>query len=337
MLKRLLSIALAIMLFAVAAVPTLAAAPLTTEAEARALALVKDGATRAEFAQHIYSALTVHGVLPKSAQFNEIADGSLRDIPRDAPYSDAVYALYRAGILVADDVFNRFFPERKITEKEAVVILARAKDEPSRRYVSLDRPFAAEDIFALASSAVFTIETFDRRGRSIRTGSAFFISADGVAVTCLHVLDEARTAEITLENGDKLSVEGVVAYSEETNVALIKIDGKDFPWLPVMNSDEVKVGAVAYALGTPLELGGTMSKGLVSYLTRQTEDRVMLQFTAGISHGSGGGPLLDAQGRVIGIASSSYTAGETLNLAEPSKHILSLRVGTLRPLSELRR
>ena len=328
MSKRLLSALLAVLIICSVAAPTAMAAV----DEASYNALVARGATRGEVAQYIADNL---GGAP--AELNTIPDGSLRDVAPDAPYAKAVYTLYRAGILVNDDAFNRFFPERTITKTEADAIFYRVKYANARRFVKLKTNFAAEDVFALANDAVFTLETFDGSGDSIRTASAFFINADGIAATCLHVFDNARSATATMADGTEYEVLGVVAHSETTNVALFKVDGAGFPWLPIADSETVKTGEVTYSLGAPLALGGTISKGLISYAKRDDGDREMIQFNANISMGSGGGALLDAQARVIGITSSSYSAGEALNLAEPSKHILSLKIGKLVNLREFRK
>ncbi|MDR0905603.1 MAG: trypsin-like peptidase domain-containing protein [Oscillospiraceae bacterium] len=321
-MKKLISAILSVLLLFALAVPALADEPQQT---------------RAQFVRTLYASLDAD----KLEQFNDIPDGSIRDIPRGAPYESAVYALYRAGILATDDKFNRFFPDRPVTASEVELINFRVRYPASRRINKIKSAFTAQEIFTLTTDAVFTIETFDKSGKTIRTGSAFFISADGTAATCLHVLDNAVTAEITLTSGEKHKVLGVSAYSVKTNVALLKIDSTDapsgFPWLPVADSAATKVGQTAYSLGTPLELDGTISKGLVSYVNRKVDEREMTQFTSNISQGSGGGALLDAQGRVIGITSSSYSAGETLNLAEPSKHILALTPGSVTRLADIKR
>ncbi|MDR0838837.1 MAG: trypsin-like peptidase domain-containing protein [Oscillospiraceae bacterium] len=279
------------------------------------------GMTRAEIAVYIYENFEDLEVI------NDIPDGAIRDVPRGAAYYDAVYALYRAGILTGADKYGRFYPDRKLTEAEYDTISLRAAQTDRRRYYSLPKELSPEEIFALCSPAVFTIETFDKSGDTVRTGSGFFITSDGTAATNLHVLDGAASAVITVPGLGKFTVKGVSAYSTKENVALLSIDGKDFPWLPVADSDAVNTGATAYSLGSPLGLDGTLSKGLISYVGREVDGQKMLQFTSNISQGSGGGALLDARGRVVGITSSSFTAGETLNLAVPAKHILELTPG----------
>jgi S1-C subfamily serine protease len=290
-------------------------------------------ASRAQFAEYVYSAMGKD----KLKAINEIADFAIRDVARDAQYADAVYALYRAGVLTGSDEFGRFFPARTLTRAEACVLARRALEPASRRYTSLPEKISAEDIFTLSISSAFTIETYDGNGKFIRSGSGFFISPDGLAATCFHVLTGAYSAEITISGGGKHKVLGVAAYNAETNAALLRIEGSGFNWLPIADSDGVKTGATAYSLGSPLGLDGTISEGVISYAGREVEGQDMLQFTSNISQGSGGGALLDVTGRVIGITSSSYTAGETLNLAVMSNHITSLRAGGTTPLGAIAR
>jgi S1-C subfamily serine protease len=278
--------------------------------------------SRARFAEHIHAALGAESLEP----INEITDYAIRDVPRDAAYSEAVYALYRAGVATGGDKFGRFFPDRTLTRAEACVMLRRAAEPAFRMYVSLPDKLSAEDIFEICIASAFTIETYDEFGEFIRSGSGFFISPDGLAATCFHVLAGAYSAEITVNGGEKFKVVGVAAYDAETNAAIISAEGDSFDWLPIADSDAVKTGATAYSLGSPLGLDGTISKGVVSYAGREVEGQSMLQFTSNISQGSGGGALLDSAGRVIGITSSSFTAGETLNLAVMSNRITELKI-----------
>jgi S1-C subfamily serine protease len=295
-----------------------------------------DGASpvpRAEFAEYIYRALGDGALEP----INEISDSAIRDVERSASFRAAVYALYRAGVLTGSDKFGRFFPERTLTRAEACVLARRALEPESRRYVEFPESLSAEDIFEISRGSAFTIETYDKNGKFIRNGSGFFISSDGLAATCFHVLAGAHSAEITMSGGAKHKVTGVAAFDAETNAALLKIEGSGFSWLPVADSDGVKTGAAAYSLGSPLGLDGTLSRGIISYAGREVEGQKMLQFTSNISQGSGGGALLDASGRVIGVTSSSYTYGETLNLAVLSNHVTELEAGEIIPLAALAR
>ena len=285
--------------------------------------------TRAMFASFINAAageLTVR---------NKIADDSIRDVPSDSEYAGSIYALYSAGVLTGSDKFGRFFPERTLSRAEACEIIMRVLVPSERKYVKIPDSFNSPDIFELCADAVFSIETFDMNGETIRTGSGFFISADGLAATNLHVLQYAHSAIITTTDGSEYELLGVAAHSADNNVAIMQIDGNGFTWLPVTSSDNVKVGQEVYSIGNPLGLDRTISKGIISYVGREAGGRTFLQFTASISQGSGGGALIDARGYVIGLTSSSFSGGTALNLATPSAFILELTPGELTATTDI--
>ena len=288
-----------------------------------------DSITRAQFAQYIYSAA---GDLSTR---NRLADGDIRDVAVSGEDAAAIYSLYRAGVLTGSDSYGRFFPERTLTRAEACEIIMRVLVPTARKYVTMPGELDSEDIFDLCTDSVFSIETFNAKGESIRTGSGFFIASSGLAVTNLHVLQYAHTAQITTKDGSVYDILGVAAYSAENNVAIMQIDGTGFNWLPITSSDNAAVGQVVYSLGHPLGLDWTISRGIISYVGRENAGRVFLQFTASISQGSGGGALVDSRGNVIGITSSSYTAGSSLNLATPSKYITELTPGELTVLTDI--
>ena len=195
----------------------------------------------------------------------------------------------------------------------------------------------AELIFRQSANAVFMLETFDRDGESIRTGSGFFITGAGLAVTNLHVLDTAAAATITLYNGDVYPVRGVHATSEEFNLAIISIDSDadDWDYLTLADSDLIEAGNSVYVIGSPLGLINTMTQGLVSFILRDVSGDNLIQFTAPISFGSGGSPVLNTSGQVIGVASSSFSYGQNLNLAVPINYIKTLTPGECMPLDFL--
>ena len=266
---------------------------------------------------------------------NKIADSGIRDVATDSEYAAAIYTLYRAGVLTGSDEYGRFFPERTLTRAEACEIIMRVLVPSARKTVTVQAAYNPADIFKLCADAVFSIETFDEEGYSIRTGSGFFISSNGLAVTNLHVLQYAHSAIITTTDGNEYELLGVAAYSADNNVAIMQTDGSGFNWLPITSSDDAKAGQEVYSIGNPLGLDSTISRGIISFVGREEGGRTFLQFTASISQGSGGGALVDSKGYVIGITSSSYNAGSLLNLATPSKFITDLIPGELTALTEL--
>ena len=191
-----------------------------------------------------------------------------------------------------------------------------------------------EAIFERSADAVFMLETFDREGKSIRTGSGFFISETGHALTNLHVIEGADRATVTLYNGDVYTLRGVHAMSYEFNLAVISIDSnkRDWTYLTLADSDLIETGNTVYAIGSPLEFVNTMTAGIISNSKREVGDETFIQFTAPISFGSGGSALLNARGQVIGVASSSFSYGQNLNLAVPINYIKTLQTGQARSL-----
>ena len=282
-------------------------------------------AVRAQFAELLYRALPPEAL----AQINTIADNGVNDVVSSDAFGDAVYSLYRAGVITGSDRFGTFFPYTNISRAEASAIMVRLAVPAARQRVSLPTQIPAEIIYQRGIDAVFMLETFDEDGESIRTGSGFFISSDGFAVTLLHVLDYAAGATATLSGGEVYDVNGVYAIDRENNLALLFIDteGGAHSFLNLADSDAIETGNTVYTLGNPQSLFGTLTEGLISTTSRELGGQDMIQFSAPISFGSGGSPLLNALGQVIGIASSSYSYGQNLNLAVPINPVRELQPG----------
>jgi len=291
--------------------------------------------TRAGFVMMVYNSL------PETEYpgINDIPEYGVCDVTSDMMYSDSVYAFYRAGILTGVDGYGTFMPNANITRAEACVIMLRIADPASRARISLPSAIPAEIIYNRCTDAVFLIETFYESGRSIRTGSGFFISETGLAAIVLHVFDNAVSAKVTLTNGDVYDVLGLNAFSYEHNVAVFSIDSdrNDFTFLRLADSDLIETGNTVYALGSPRALLNTITEGIISKIPRETDYETMLQFTAPISFGSGGSPVLNTLGQVVGLASSSYTYAQNLNLAVCVNYLkeLELTSGELTALKDI--
>ena len=141
------------------------------------------------------------------------------------------------------------------------------------------------------------------------TGSGFVIDEDGHIVTNEHVVEGAQTATIRFANGDVASAR-VVGTDPSTDVAVLKLDGhRDVTPLELGSSSSLQVGQAVAAIGSPYQLEGTLTSGIVSGLDRDIRApngftiSGAIQTDAALNHGNSGGPLLDASGRVVGIAS----------------------------------
>lgn len=146
---------------------------------------------------------------------------------------------------------------------------------------------------------------------ALGAGSGFFISADGYIVTNNHVVENAT--EITVRLADERELEArVVGRDPATDLAVIKVEGSDFPFVSFEDAAQPRVGDWVIAVGNPFGLGGTATAGIVSALSRQNIDPTtssyvdFLQIDAAINRGNSGGPTFDIYGRVIGVNSAIY-------------------------------
>lgn len=140
------------------------------------------------------------------------------------------------------------------------------------------------------------------------SGSGVIISEDGYIVTNNHVVDGAN--EITVTLNDRKNYKGkVVGTDPNTDLALIKIDGKDLPVMPLGNSDEVRLGQWVLAIGYPLNLDVTVTQGIISAKSRNiginrqgaAPVEAFLQTDAAVNPGSSGGALVNTNGELVGI------------------------------------
>jgi serine protease Do len=136
-------------------------------------------------------------------------------------------------------------------------------------------------------------------------GSGFIISRDGYILTNNHVVGNVDRMTVTLQDGRTFSNAKVIGTDPATEVALIKIEGSNFPVLPLGDSDRLEVGDMVMAIGNPFGLAGTVTVGVIS-ATRRTDIGIALyenfiQTDAAINPGNSGGPLVDLTGRAVGI------------------------------------
>ena len=164
----------------------------------------------------------------------------------------------------------------------------------------------------------------DANGKKIATGTGFLVSSDGKLITNHHVIENAASAVARAENGGQFTVEGVLADDPKNDLVLLKLKGKDLPFLTLGNSDKIEVGTRIAVIGSPLGLEGTLSEGIVSAVRDLLGEQRILQVTAAISPGSSGSPVLKADGDVIGVAMALLREGQSLNFAVPAVAIKML-------------
>lgn len=142
-----------------------------------------------------------------------------------------------------------------------------------------------------------------RMPRQHGVGSGVIVSKDGYILTNNHVVDEADTVKVALLDGREF-VGKVVGKDPKTDVAVLKIESGDLPFVEMADSERIEVGDIVLAIGNPFGIGQTVTMGMVSAIGRATlgldyED--FIQTDAAINPGNSGGALVDAEGRLIGI------------------------------------
>jgi len=184
--------------------------------------------------------------------------------------------------------------------------------------------------------AVVLIVVNDASGKLVLEGSGFLVSSDGRIVTNHHVIASASSASVKLNNGAFFPVEGIIADDPEHDLALIKVPGKNLPYLSLEDSDSLSVGQHVLAIGSPLGLENSVSDGIVSGFRKDADGKNWIQTTAPASHGNSGGPLLVMDGKVAGVLTWKVGEGENLNFAVPSKMIAPLMTSShVQPLGSV--
>jgi serine protease Do len=141
-------------------------------------------------------------------------------------------------------------------------------------------------------------------------GSGFLVSADGRILTNSHVVADAEHITVTLLDGREFAAK-VIGSDPRSDVAVLKIDAKDLPFLAMGDSDNLEVGEWVIAVGNPFGLSHTVTSGIVSARGRNSvgiadyED--FIQTDAAINPGNSGGPLLDLEGKVVGVNTAIFS------------------------------
>ncbi|MBB4082129.1 serine protease Do [Brevundimonas lenta] len=148
----------------------------------------------------------------------------------------------------------------------------------------------------------------DEGATALGAGSGFFISADGYIVTNNHVVADATEITVRLADERELTAR-VVGRDENTDLAVIKVEGDNFPFVTFEETAQPRVGDWVIAVGNPFGLGGTATAGIVSAQGRGIDSAYVdyLQIDAAINRGNSGGPTFDIYGRVIGVNSAIFS------------------------------
>ena len=201
-------------------------------------------------------------------------------------------------------------------------------------------PQSFADLAAKADPAVVFVKTLqERRGATGRrrvvgegVGTAFVYDPNGLIITNNHVIDEA--SEIHVIFGRKREVKAtVVGRDPRTDIAVLRVEEKNLPFLPLGDSDALRVGDWVVAIGNPFALSHTVSAGILSAKGRTLADVKgldesgyydFLQTDASINPGNSGGPLLDMAGNVVGINTAIRAQANSIGFAIPINMVKEL-------------
>jgi len=138
-------------------------------------------------------------------------------------------------------------------------------------------------------------------------GSGFIISNDGYVLTNAHVVDGADEVIVTLTDRREFKAK-VLGADARSDVALLKVEASNLPYLSIGDSDKIRVGEWVIAIGSPFNLESTVTAGIISAKARDTGDLLpMIQSDVAVNPGNSGGPLINMYGKVIGINSQIAT------------------------------
>lgn len=179
-------------------------------------------------------------------------------------------------------------------------------------------PFS-ENVDAIAEKEASVVKVFcyDHNGKEIATGSGVVLFHNDMIVTNYHVIEDTYSVKISTNQDITYNVSGLWHENEKQDIAILKLEKEtDLIPLQIGDSAAIKKGETVTAIGSPLGIKNTVSKGNLSARIMQ-DGYDVLQFSAPISNGSSGGALFNEKGEIVGITYASFVEGQNLNLAIP--------------------
>ena len=164
---------------------------------------------------------------------------------------------------------------------------------------------AMQDVAAQVGPSVVSVESFAGRAGTLR-GSGVLLSEEGLIVTNRHVIDGAQNHRVRLSDGRELRAR-LVGSDADTDLAVLDVEGDGYPTASLSPDSPPAVGTFVMAFGNPLGLDHTVTSGIVSARGRALQIATyedFIQTDAAINNGNSGGPLVDLDGRVIGITTA---------------------------------
>jgi len=226
----------------------------------------------------------------------------LSDVPPSPSFTSSLFASSSLQLGSRPDFV-------RIAEKVGPAVLKIEAERVEKRKVFGDEwPF--EDFWDRFFS---TPREREQEYRSIAYGTGFFISSEGYILTNNHIVENAIKVNVFSVDGSEFKAK-IVGTDSKTDLALLKVEGKNLPYTQLGDSAQLKVGEWVLAIGNPLGMEHTVTAGIVSAKGRQLagslnvpEYQDFIQTDAAINRGNSGGPLVNINGEVVGITSNILT------------------------------
>jgi serine protease Do len=210
----------------------------------------------------------------------------------------------------------------------AVVTIVVSKDLPKVESFFLF-PYGEEQIL------LPQVDKNQKEKTQIGGGSGFLVSEDGFVITCNHVVADPQADYAVLLNPKESYPAKILARDPLIDIAILKIEGKNFPYIELGDSDQIELGETVVAIGNALgEFEDTLSAGIVSGLSRKitaygglpfksTSLRGLIQTDAAINPGNSGGPLVNIEGKAIGVNTAMVLGAQNIGFAIPINYAKS--------------
>ena len=245
-----------------------------------------------------------------------VVNGSRMLIPRLKSYLSIVTAVLILGQMAAAQAEALpDFTDLVVQASPAVVNISTRQKMPERSTVSNQMPDLEglppqlREFFERNIPKGQRTPKGDRQRETQSLGSGFIISADGYVLTNNHVIDGADEILVRLSDRSELKAK-LIGTDPRTDVAVLKIEGKDLPIVKIGNSEKLKVGEWVLAIGSPFGFDHSVTKGIVSAKGRSLPNDTYVPFIqtdVAINPGNSGGPLFNMSGEVVGINSQIFT------------------------------
>jgi serine protease Do len=258
-------------------------------------------------ALYLISLLFLVGLV--TSNFNPIKPRDVDSKTKIETATSSLLSLEEAFISVAEKV------------KPAVVNLSTERSVSMKQFRFPDLPYEFRTPFDDLFNQFFNNnnDVPQRKFKQESLGSGVIIDKKGHILTNYHVIKDADKIKVTLLDGRKFDAK-VIGSDSKTDLALIKIEATDLPFVELGDSDKVRVGQWAIAIGNPFGLNHTLTVGVISAKGRSiniTEYEDFLQTDASINPGNSGGPLVNIRGEVIGINTAIVAGGDGIGFAVP--------------------